>query len=452
MRGFLIWFPIIIVVLYFGVAPATIINVPADFSTIQGGINGSNNGDTVLVQPGTYVENINFNGKSIVVIGDTLDNSITIIDGDSSGLVVSIMNGEDSTTVLAGFTIQNGMADWGGGISCENSSPTISNNTISENTTSAGGGILCLSFSSPTISNNIISRNTSDVLGGAGILCFQGSSPTISNNIISGNSSIGSSNDGGGIYCYEQSFPIISNNIITGNSAIGNLGNSGLGGGIYCETSSPVVFNNIIWANIAGYGLGNDVAVGTLTTPIFYYCDIQDTIEVSASFGTGVISEDPHFRDAENGDFHLMSTACGDSVDSPCIDVGDPYILDSLLDCSWGLGGLRSDMGAYGGGDSTLQAIDDYQSPLPTRPSLLQNYPDPFNSSTTIEYGLPEAGWVEIEVYDLLGRKVKTLVDEEKQAGQYQVVWDASNYSSGVYFYRIEAGEFTETRKMILLK
>jgi hypothetical protein len=79
-------------------------------------------------------------------------------------------------------------------------------------------------------------------------------------------------------------------------------------------------------------------------------------------------------------------------------------------------------------------------------------FPNPFNSYTTIEYGLPEAGHARIYIYDLLGRKIEMLVDEEKQAGQYRVIWDASNHSSGVYFYRIEAGDFTETRKMILLK
>ena len=80
------------------------------------------------------------------------------------------------------------------------------------------------------------------------------------------------------------------------------------------------------------------------------------------------------------------------------------------------------------------------------------NYPNPFNSSTSIEYGLPEAGRVRIDIYDLLGRKVEILVDEEKRAGRHEVVWDASGYSSGVYFYRIEAGDFVETKRMVFLK
>ena len=92
------------------------------------------------------------------------------------------------------------------------------------------------------------------------------------------------------------------------------------------------------------------------------------------------------------------------------------------------------------------------ESRLPRRVFLNTNYPNPFNSSTTIEYGLPEAGRVRIDIYDLLGRKVETLVDEDMQAGQYQAVWDASGYSSGVYFYRIESGDFVDTKRMVYLK
>ncbi|UCC80244.1 MAG: T9SS type A sorting domain-containing protein [Candidatus Zixiibacteriota bacterium] len=95
--------------------------------------------------------------------------------------------------------------------------------------------------------------------------------------------------------------------------------------------------------------------------------------------------------------------------------------------------------------------LDDHYS-LPSDFYLRPNYPNPFNSSTTIQYGLPETGRVRIDIYDLLGRKVETLVDEEKQAGRHNAAWDAPEYSSGVYFYRIEAGDFAETKRMVYLK
>jgi hypothetical protein len=84
--------------------------------------------------------------------------------------------------------------------------------------------------------------------------------------------------------------------------------------------------------------------------------------------------------------------------------------------------------------------------------SLLQNYPNPFNPVTTIEYALPENSFVSIKVYDMLGKEVTTLLSKQQDAGTYVVEWNASQYSSGIYFYRINAGNFTETKKMILSK
>jgi hypothetical protein len=91
----------------------------------------------------------------------------------------------------------------------------------------------------------------------------------------------------------------------------------------------------------------------------------------------------------------------------------------------------------------------------PTAPKtflLEQNYPNPFNPSTTIRYQLPVASEVKLEVYDVLGKKIATLVNERQSAGSYQVVWNASGLSSGTYFYRLQAGTFVETKKMIMVK
>lgn len=83
---------------------------------------------------------------------------------------------------------------------------------------------------------------------------------------------------------------------------------------------------------------------------------------------------------------------------------------------------------------------------------LAQNYPNPFNPSTTISFSIPSAGFTSLKVYDILGDEVATLVNEEKSAGEYDITFDASTFTSGVYLYRLSAGSFTEVKKMILVK
>ncbi|NNG26605.1 MAG: T9SS type A sorting domain-containing protein [Ignavibacteriaceae bacterium] len=83
---------------------------------------------------------------------------------------------------------------------------------------------------------------------------------------------------------------------------------------------------------------------------------------------------------------------------------------------------------------------------------LYQNYPNPFNPTTIIKYDINELAVVELTVFDILGREIVMLVNEEKAAGRYEIVFDASSLPSGVYFYQLETGSFVETKKMLLLK
>ena len=89
---------------------------------------------------------------------------------------------------------------------------------------------------------------------------------------------------------------------------------------------------------------------------------------------------------------------------------------------------------------------------LPAEFELYQNYPNPFNPLTKIKYDLPEAGHVVLKVYDILGREVATLLNEEKQAGRYTIEFNGSKFSSGIYLYRIQAGNYSSVKKMILIK
>jgi hypothetical protein len=88
----------------------------------------------------------------------------------------------------------------------------------------------------------------------------------------------------------------------------------------------------------------------------------------------------------------------------------------------------------------------------PKEYSLQQNYPNPFNPSTTIEYTIPKDGYVSLKVFDITGREIASLVDKYQNAGSYIVMWDASKFSSGVYFYRIVAGDYIATKRMVLNK
>jgi hypothetical protein len=104
--------------------------------------------------------------------------------------------------------------------------------------------------------------------------------------------------------------------------------------------------------------------------------------------------------------------------------------------------------------NSILVGVDNSNNKIivPTEYILEQNYPNPFNPTTTIKYSIPHASKIKIQIYDILGREVATVINEMKSAGTYTATFNAANMSSGVYFYRLQAGSFTETKKLLLLR
>ena len=255
---------ILLVLVILTVCFSSTINVPGDYSKIQDAINAAMIGDTILVEPGTYMENIVFNKHLITVRSDldgnptTFDISpkTTIIDGSQSGSVVVFENIMGS--VLQGFTIKNGTgnlnimkASVGGGIYCNNfGNAIIRQNIINKNKVEDyGGGIYCENFSSPIIEYNTISENevTDDKGGGGGICCRLYSNPIIRNNLISKNTSLG---HGGGIRVISTD-PEIANNIIEENNVL--LGD---GGGICCSHFDGIMINNLIINNYTEYNGG----------------------------------------------------------------------------------------------------------------------------------------------------------------------------------------------------
>jgi hypothetical protein len=465
---------LIILLLYYIVANAAIRNVPAQYSSIQSAINSCVNGDTVLVEPGTYYENINFRGKKIVLtsrfyIANNLSYiQSTIINGSAptspdSASCVRFHNGEDSTTVLQGFTITGGTGTrWtdehaagiyreGGGILIALCAPIIKNNIIKNNeainltsVNGAGGGGIRIGDGNPKILDNIIVYNKG--LYGAGIV-LNYTGVTVKNNLICYNSQSSTYNSGAGIW---------ANNVLSGktriienNTIIHNSSANGTAGVLSIYSSSLVLRNNIIWGNTSPGGAQIIAASGG--TVSVSYCDVQ-----GGYGGTGNIDLYPQFADTN---FILANG-------SPCTDAGDTSsVYNDPADSSNpslakfpAKGGRRNDVGAYGGpgcyllSGTSVIGIQNNNTNQPEGFLLYQNYPNPFNPSTNIKYQISNNSFVTLKIYDILGREVAVLVNEFQKAGTYEKFFSAEKFSSGLYIYKITSGGFSEEKKMLLLK
>jgi hypothetical protein len=231
---------------------ASTIHVPKDQPTIQAGINAANDGDIVLVSPGTYTENINFNGKAIKV-KSAKGPKVTVIDGGKLASVVTFASSETRSSVLHGFTVQNGVASLeGGGVSIS-SSPSVTGNIIQNNGGCNGGGGIGIAFASPLVQGNTIVNNSqmgcSGGIGGGGISVRGAGSAEIIGNLIAKNIWPG---NGGGIALFAAGTPTIMNNIFMDNSS-----SNGQGGGIWIvNDSDAMIVQNLFFENTASQGGG----------------------------------------------------------------------------------------------------------------------------------------------------------------------------------------------------
>ena len=584
------------------------------FETIQKGIDESDDGDIILVTVGTYQENINFNGKNIVVgsltltTGDTSYISQTVIDGGNSGSVVTIANGEDSTTVLFGFTITNGSGtelysnySGGGGVYCVDSNPTLSHLVIIQNQCVAGdgaegGGIYCVN-SEMKINKSIISNNYASY--GPGLISMNNSTVKISDCYLSDNP----------VEYYSTAIQSLMSNVLFDNTVFSKIDGDN-NQGIIINLNSKLTFinctyfhnsleefvpifitddigkfsiiNSIFYSNIGypnigsfnpdsfsianscfnwnfrelyeyHYDEGNIIANPSFVNSSSYNYSLSDT---STCIGAGIESleidgnwyyapihdidgnprpnpsgskpdmgaiEHPYgspgmvpypiismsvdtikfSAELNNTDIQYLTLYNSGGVDlqidllyfdthgwQPELESDFPYQIgeypnsisphdSAIIEITFtakesipaeGLTGVDLVVDSNDSNDPSLNIrlwatiIDpaniSYDNKFPSKFEIFQNYPNPFNPSTTIEFTLPKSEFVELKVFNILGREVSTLVSNKLNQGNHTYTFDGKNLASGIYYYQLVAGDpstgsgqrYLQVKKMILIK
>ena len=305
----------------------------------------------------------------------------------------------------------------GGAVYLENSHTSIDNSVFTENS-AANGGALVADGLNPSISGCVFSGNIADSLGGA-VMCENITTLTINKCTLSANSAF----RGGGIYCATSSIPIILNTIIEGTLS---------GGGIHFQPDleAAITYSDFFNNGETDFTGAVPPFIGNLvmTNVNGDSCDLFMNIFLNPLF----------FTTTGDSAYYLTEN-------SPCIDAGDPF---QPLDPD----STVSDIGAYYY-DQSVSITNSTFNLSPLTFNLDAPRPNPFNAKTVISFELRAASFVELVVYDVLGREVEVLRAGDWGMGKHTVMWDASNQASGLYFVRLTVdGEQSMVRKVALVK
>ncbi len=466
---------IIHLMLFYSVAvvSANTIVIPTQQPNIQAGINIAANGDTVLVLPGTYSDSgnfdINFQGKAIVLMSSD-GPTVTTIDCDASRdfprRAFSFKMGETPSTKIIGFTITNCVAwvrgeivDWlGGAIYCSTSSPTFKECKINNSYAYEGGAVWLVDGAAAIFKDCEFNRNSAEFIGGA-VSCADSSAPKFIRCKFESNFS----HSGGGIFAANSTVSLLGC-LFYGNFALD------FGGAVSLANANASFINCTITHNSAGIK-GGAVVLSSCNTwfqnsiisfnfnpdgESVYVIKRNDscgkaTFDCSDLYGneggdwTGTISgqlgingnftSNPEYCDATAADFSLKSISLCAPANSPCGEL----------------------VGAFDANCVSTHISPVTTASLPEEYNLRQNYPNPFNPETRIEFSLPKPSFVKLDIYNILGERITTLVNEQLSAGNWSTSWDGthsngSKVASGIYFYRIETDSFVKSKKMLLLK
>jgi hypothetical protein len=452
-------------------------------NTIQAALNAAAAGDTVLVAPGTYNENIVWPSRGGIKLLSEFGPEVTTIDGNDAR-VIRMAKYLSGTTVLDGFTIQHGAANPGdpngGGVYCDSASPTIRNNIITQNSAYGNGAGIFGHFCASDVKDNAIELNSASGRG-SGIYCYgegqDSSNMTIIENRIAGNGVGGgihcfycqpgvsynqvldnTASDGGGFYFKDSASPPVSSEVHYNNIQ----GNRGYG--IWADASSYVHAESNWWGHPAGPDSGDhtggwwvyddpwlnqritfDLAADRVTSPPdTVLCDSTYVISIKVS-NVSSLSYDatyfaascaigPAYEDyvrvdqlVHSGDSILVTFTPWTVPDADSTTVFVTAMVHYMIDDVPANDTVRKQVYAQRAG------VGDRPADVPRSFSLRVDR-SPFSRSLPIQYEIPTAGRVALVVQDAAGRLVATLAGGIQQRGAHSLTWNAAECAPGVYF------------------